>query len=192
MKRNRATAYLGQVAHLVALGALVMPLVLLGPTSTKAIQAPTRTEARNDLYGDPLPEGAVARLGTLRFRQGAIGSLIFVANGKVLAARGSHGLGLCMWDAQSGKPLHRLTVPSSVAGLTCSADGNTLLTDDLSMIDVATGKVVRQLKAPRDRAYFRVACSPDGRTVAGGEIGVAEPMILLWEFATGQEIQRLI
>jgi hypothetical protein len=45
-----------------------------------------RAAARVDRYGDPLPEGAVARLGTSRLRRIGGGKVMFSPDGKTLAA----------------------------------------------------------------------------------------------------------
>src|SRR5262245_7519236 len=63
--------------------------------------------ARTDRHGDPLPPGAVARLGTVRWRPNAeIAALVYSADGKTLLAGGTiPGYGsdpyrgyLALWD----------------------------------------------------------------------------------------------
>src|SRR5262245_16449871 len=82
---------------------LALAVLLLG------VVWPARAEPpRSDLYGDPLPEGARARMGTIRFRQG--GSLTNVAiapDGKTLATAGSEN-SVPIWDAATGKIVQQL------------------------------------------------------------------------------------
>src|SRR5438552_801373 len=49
---------------------------------------------RVDHYGDPLPDGALARLGTTRYRHGGSDLLGFTLDGKALLY---HGGGLLRW-----------------------------------------------------------------------------------------------
>lgn len=83
-----------------------------------------------DAHGDALPSGALARLGTLRYRHDAPITAQAVTNdGKLIATGG--GRTVRVWDAATGKQLHVLTInqagrsvaPSAVA---FSPDGQML------------------------------------------------------------------
>src|SRR4051794_12428440 len=64
-----------------------------------------------DRYGDPLPEGAVARLGSVRFHHpGGIQSLAFAPDGKTLVTAGpcNQGRACILWETATGKELARI------------------------------------------------------------------------------------
>src|SRR5262249_38940733 len=67
--------------------------------------APPDWKARQDLHGDPLPTGVLARLGTARYRHGSsITSIAYSADGKLLASGGSDKR-IRIFDAASGKEI---------------------------------------------------------------------------------------
>src|SRR5262245_22702944 len=68
--------------------------------------APQAKQSRVDLYGDPLPPGAVTRLGTVRFRHGHLSAMALSPDGKVAATIGNSRLEF--WEVPSGKLLHRV------------------------------------------------------------------------------------
>src|SRR5580692_1524308 len=70
-------------------------------TQDEPKREPTRDSPRPvDLYGDPLPEGVVARLGTVRFRPGGSWSLAFAPGGNLLVSVGNT---TCLMDAVLGQ-----------------------------------------------------------------------------------------
>jgi RNA polymerase sigma factor (sigma-70 family) len=100
------------VAVAAGLGA-TLPLIRAPQPETPAAPSPAappaqaKDEPRRDRYGDPLPSGAVARLGTLRFRApGEIETLALAPDSKTLAVS-SRG-GLFLFDAVSGQRLRHL------------------------------------------------------------------------------------
>ncbi|MGH7222239.1 MAG: sigma-70 family RNA polymerase sigma factor, partial [Gemmataceae bacterium] len=106
------------------------PQTPAAPSPAAPPRAQTKDEPRRDRYGDPLPPGAVARLGTLRFRApGEIRSLVFAPDSKTLVVS-SRG-GMYLFDALSGKRLRR--IPSASPEwrpndlLVISSDGKQLI-----------------------------------------------------------------
>ena len=87
---------------------VALALIALGPTA--AADPVTRT----DLVGDPLPAGAVARVGTVRFLpRPYLEQVFFSADGKTSSVAGA----TTSWtsgDAETGKPAGRLRDPDLV------------------------------------------------------------------------------
>src|SRR5262249_10882735 len=73
-----------------------------------AVNAPAATA---DRYGDPLPAGALARLGTTRWRHGApITFVAFGPEGQTLITAGQDNT-IRLWDLATGKEIRRFAWP---------------------------------------------------------------------------------
>src|SRR5712692_643659 len=84
--------------------------------------------ARRDQHGDPLPEGAVARIGTVRLRHaGPVTALAYSHDGKILASGSEDGT-IRLWDAATGKELQCVAKQQGkIAEVHFSADGQRLI-----------------------------------------------------------------
>jgi WD40 repeat protein len=86
---------------------------------------------RVDRHGDPLPAGAIARLGTIRWRQplrdgSGFARVSFSPDGKVLISTGD--CGLCLWDVATGKQMSWSPDAARIRAAVFSPDGKRLIT----------------------------------------------------------------
>jgi WD40 repeat protein len=166
----------------------VLRVLLTGAVLAAAGAPLTAGEAPADRHGDPLPEGALARLGTLRFRHELmIEALAFSPDGKTIAATGWGG-GVRLWDAATGKELRKIPQPNHVRSVAFSPDGRTLAAagTPIGLWDVATGKELRRLDG-HEKSVSHVAFCPDGKTlVSVGD----DQTIRWWDVDTGRELRR--
>jgi WD40 repeat protein len=149
------------------LGRLVLLAALLLPSASRAAE-------------DPLPEGALARVGSGRLRHvGSAISVAFAADGKALASGGKDGL-VRLWETATGREIRRFQGhKGNVDGLAFSPDGKTLLsagTDNtVCLWDLATGNLrLNLILVTRTASANAVAFAPDGKAfVAAGKNGAA-------------------
>lgn len=87
---------------------------------------------RKDAFGDPLPRGAIARIGTRRLRFPHPQSLAISDDGALVAA-GGRGCRAAVWDPVTAHTLARVSSKGrdhmSYCALAFSPDGGTLLTE---------------------------------------------------------------
>jgi WD40 repeat protein len=88
----------------------------VGPPPAPPAREKTPVAGRTDLFGDPLPPGALARMGTVRFAHGdsTHGYPVLAADHKSFATVSSHAYRrgvVSLWDAVTGKEVRQVADP---------------------------------------------------------------------------------
>jgi WD40 repeat protein len=173
-----------------------LALLLLAP----AVRA--EPPARTDAQGDPLPAGALLRIGTTRFRDGNFSNVVAVSpDGKTLAVAGGNQ-GVRVLDLATGKELRTLKVTgfANFTHVNFSPDGKLLAAGDftgrIEFWDPATGDGAGKVTPPppgngQPRSTGgNFSFSGDGKFVAVGSENVAfnvQPRAVVYEVATGKQ-----
>jgi RNA polymerase sigma factor (sigma-70 family) len=149
-------------------------------------------EAKADLHGDPLPQGAVMRLGTLERR--AVGAeLALTRDGKsIIGVR--VGRYISVWDADTGKLRQTRKLPVAAAdGSWLSPDGRWLAQETIppptgfTVWDVQAGKQVQAFTIKAALRVRAVAFAPDGTQVAAAAEGNQKAFFCAWDLAAGTQ-----
>jgi WD40 repeat protein len=146
-----------------------------------------------DARGDPLPAGAVARMGTLRLRHGnLVTAVVYSPDGKFVAA-GGHDRTVRLWDPKTGKELACLRGHTdSLQSLALSRDGSTLASAGndgvIFLWDVKNGQAsTTPRKLTGHTGYvLAVLFGADGKSlISGGKDG----SIRVWDSKAGTELR---
>jgi metallo-beta-lactamase class B len=173
-----------------------------------------KSEPGGDVYGDPLPAGAVQRLGTTRYRHNST-AIAYSPDGKFLASGGRDNT-IRLFEAETGKEVRRLigharrtynpptdlrtaidalvnaTGEGGVNSVAFSPDGKLVASggwdDTVRLWDVENAKELHKLAAHK-AMVGHVAFSSDGRILASR--GGLDGTVCLWDPATGNLIRKL-
>ncbi|MFO0810772.1 MAG: WD40 repeat domain-containing protein [Gemmataceae bacterium] len=169
----------------------------IGLADDPAPKPPAPVAGRVDRFGDPLPDGAIARFGTVRWRADRDVAQVAFSHDGTRAVGGTTG-GIVIWDAATGRPLDPPgggAAPDWAGAVALSVDGKLLATGGgtrspigpARLWELATG---RELPLEKQTAQFKsLTFSPAGTTLAG----TAEPssLVYLWELPSGRLIAKL-
>jgi WD40 repeat protein len=148
-----------------------------GPAPAKGEKvSPDYKPARTDRYGDPLPPGAIARLGTGRLRHSSeVWSAVFSADDKTLVSAGpvygedTKGLGLRFWDVGAGRLARQIDSPRFVP-------------------DRRFGGIVGLGGGGPEPGFQPLSLSSNGKTLAASDTGSS---LDLWDLAKRKPIRQL-
>ncbi len=159
-----------------------------------ALHAPAEPPARTDLYGDPLPAGALARFGTI-YLKADFNKLAFREDGREFYSWKGSGL-LRVHDAATGKVLRAFLLPAAGhSGFHFSARGRFLTAGvdrgvadpaakALTVWETTTGKLRRRIEAPAGDAFDAWGAPlHDGRTLVTCEL--RSGAVRLWDIESG-------
>ena len=190
-------------------------LALATAVNAQASKDVEATAPKLDAAGDPLPPGAILRLGSMRWRPGgSIEHLAFAPDGKRLASWHEEHYttaALTIWDTATGRELRRVEMPGlRILHWSWLTDGR-----GVAVVQTSTGKhvweytdekapphkpaagggtVVKEVGGPDIEDVVAFAVSPDGKLLAGGKSGTQankERDIVLWDLATQRSVASL-
>lgn len=157
---------------LLSLGFLVLTLLAADGKSALA-----HDEADSGGVADPLPPGAIARIGTLRLRHTAdVGALAISPDGRVIVSAARYPEEpICIWDSRTGRKLHEIS--SRDQQLAISPDSRSLATagrmrdNAIRFWNLNTGALDREIQVESAQSadghqIGRIAFGPDGSWLA--------------------------
>jgi WD40 repeat protein len=143
-----------------------------------------------DEHGDPLPNQALARLGTVRFTPGSeVRGVAFSPDGKTIASTSSASIDF--WETATGKRIRHVDERGNWwRSPDFSPDGKTLAVVTyygMGIYEVASGKSLQSDSVYLKGGLVRLRYSPDGKYLA---VGAAEGTVFTWDVAARKMVHK--
>lgn len=144
-----------------------------------------RPAAKTDLYGDPLPEGAIARMGSIQLRHAGQSDFVVLPDNKTILTAG--GRVVRFWDIASGRLVREVKLQGAFSpgrSATPSPDGKILAGIDQKKLvfwDTDSGKQIKTLPG-MEESWGHIYFSPDSKTLI---VGTYKPQVILWDWQKG-------
>jgi WD40 repeat protein len=189
VRKESSMCSLNRRVGLLGLLALVGILLFNSLPPVAQEKPPAGQGKRTDQYGDPLPRGALARIGTVRFRTGnSVMAVRFSPDGKTLASVGHDAV--VLWDPRNGKELRRLEIQPTFYRGNYSPDGRKLWLQTyegaISVWDLSARPDPGPVPFQGQHTGF-VQPFPDGKRLAAGH----KNAIHIWDIAAGKVVREL-
>jgi WD40 repeat protein len=168
--------------HRPFLRAIAVLSVFTAAVGPSAGDEPARP--RLDAFGDPLPDGAIARMGSVRFRHAGLSDFTWLPDGKSVATIGQDGT-VRVWEAETGRQLKRVALQEAASNLfAISADGKiaTGCTNEAIRVwEADSGKVLATLAGPKGYPS-QLSLSPDNKLLSVG----SDNRFSVWDWRSGK------
>jgi WD40 repeat protein len=192
------------IHRLAIAAALLAPATVPGAATPSEPAKAALTAAANehqqlDRYGDPLPLGAIMRLGTVRCGYESNG-MAFLPAGETIVSTNPFFGRIQIWEARTGKLSREIHSGfyAIASELSVSRDGRNLAVVgfasdgagpawhvELRLFELPSGKVVRTIAAPTGRGIGKFSLTPDGSLLM---ILDAQSKLRVEEVSSGVEI----
>ncbi len=178
-------------------------------TQVTQAAAPPRFDV--DRYGDPLPIGAVARLGTVRLRPVEARSMALSPDGKVIAT-GEEGF-VRLWDFATGRLLHSRLMDErarmDVVALCFTPDGGWLIAAgewerhsyhggfpttrewQAHLVPITRPTTRGRRLGVRLKLGSALALMDGGRLLVASEVAGAGPAVVVWDLCSDRAVFRI-